>query len=82
MYEAPISAKYFIINIIIDVFMQVTNCSFYWTCTVTHNSICVCSKIEKWASGPLLEVKKNRKVQITSVETGRDRSLEAPTLVI
>ena len=35
--------------------------SFYWSCTVTHYSICVCSDIETWASDRSPEVKNMRK---------------------
>ena len=50
--------------------MQRTRFSFYWTCTVTHNSICVCSDIEIWTSGLLPEVKNNRKIQIIESSHG------------
>ena len=41
----------------IEALMQRTKFSFYWSCTVTPDSICVCSDIEVWASGCLPEVK-------------------------
>ena len=48
---------------------NVQHCSFHSTCAVTHGSICVCSDIEIWTSGPLPEVKYNRKIQVTSTES-------------
>ena len=51
----------------------ITKLSFYWSGTITCYSICVRSDIVLWVSGRLPEVKNNRKIQITSIESGRGR---------
>ena len=60
-------------------------CTWTWTCAVTHNSICVCNNIEmteKWASGRLPEIKNNRKIEITSVESCRGHLREVLIIVV
>ena len=50
------------------------------TCSCNHSlGRCVCSGIKIWMSGRLPEVKNNRKIQITSVESGRSRLREVLT---
>ena len=66
----------------IDVLIQVTKCSIYSSCIVTHYSICVCSDIEIWVSGCLPEAQNDRKIQIISVESGRGRLREVLNITI
>ena len=79
MHNSPIGTKQFIISNV-EVLKQDTNFHFIGLYGNT-SSICICSDIKMWASGPFPEVKSNRKIQITSVESGCSHLQEVSTVM-